>query len=513
MTSPPIRPTSPHLIRHGSRQRVPIVGDHHLFLGGLRGGTEGIYKYDATDPNNLVLVGRVEGRDNRWDDQFSCPVGNLLLISDDQNVGGYVGGLVAVHDTQPDTTPLTVSYVNPPNGSTDRSLNGQIGISFSEWVEFKSVDPSSFILRKPGGTAVPGNWGCTYTTLSFAPDAPLDPNTAYEIVLPASGITDLVGNALATTFTSTFTTGSAAVSPGGGIPGFGGPGDLDPAPPVPLGTASLFSLTSPLTRDTYLWDYGDGNNGTGPSVSHTYAAPGRYSVQFEVIVGSQTTLEAEDGQLSGVNVASSEAGFTGTGYGDYVGTGSNAKIVWTYYAPVAGTVGLTFRYANGAGARPLNLYVNGGTSRLVNLVGTGAWTNWVDLVLPDVSLQAGLNTLELVADAGSAGPNVDHLRIPTPGGGGQSNLFSFTHIVHNPLTASQPTSSQPIAFEDSSVWAVNPDAHTVTELDRDTFAKLNEVTVGLRPKSIALAPDGTLWVVCADSWEIRDHRSRDRGRD
>ncbi|NNM29234.1 MAG: PKD domain-containing protein, partial [Akkermansiaceae bacterium] len=451
--------TDPANIAHTSTATIPSSeymswADDHLFLGGLRGGTQGIWKYDASDPNNLVLVDRVVGRDSRWDDQFSCPVGNLLLITDDQNVGGYVGGVVAVHDTQPDTNPLTVKYVNPPNGSTGQPAGGQVGISFSEWPEFKSVDPSTFILRTPGGSAVPGTWGCTYTTVTFAPDAPLAPNTTYEIVLPAGGVTDLVGNPIAATFTSSFTTGSTGGGDPdpGGTPGFGGTDDLNPVPPVPLGTASNFSVKNPRAGDSYNWDFGDGNSDTGPSVSHTYAAPGRHSVQFEVVVGNETTLEAEDAQLSGVTVASNHAGFTGTGFGDYSGSGPSVKITWTYDSPSAVTGDLTFRYANGSGARPLNLYVNGGSAIFVNLVGTGGWAIWADLVIPGVALQAGVNTLELVADAGGTGPNVDHLRFPTPGGGGQSNTFTFTHIVHNPLTASKPTSSQPIAFEDTSVW-------------------------------------------------------------
>jgi hypothetical protein len=49
--------------------------DDFLFLGGLRGGTEGIYKYCITNPASPVLIGRYVGRDPAWDDQFSCPIG------------------------------------------------------------------------------------------------------------------------------------------------------------------------------------------------------------------------------------------------------------------------------------------------------------------------------------------------------------------------------------------------------------------------------------------------------
>jgi hypothetical protein len=43
--------------------------------------------------------------------------------------------------------------------------------------------------------------------LNFDPDEDLLPNTTYEVVLPAGGVKDLVGNGIAAEFKSTFTTG------------------------------------------------------------------------------------------------------------------------------------------------------------------------------------------------------------------------------------------------------------------------------------------------------------------
>ena len=150
-------------------------GDGHLFLGGLRGGSEGIWKYQITDPGSPRLVGRVPGRDDRWDDQFSVPVGNLVVVSDDQNVGGFVGSFVAVHATQPDIQPPLVSYVNPPDGALQQALTTRIALSFSDQVEFASVDRSSLIVRPLGGQALSGKWGYNQTVVTFWPDRPLVP--------------------------------------------------------------------------------------------------------------------------------------------------------------------------------------------------------------------------------------------------------------------------------------------------------------------------------------------------
>jgi len=473
--------------------------DDHLYLGGLRGGTQGVYKYDISNPASPSLVGRVMGRDSRWDDQFSCPAGNLLLIADDQLVDGkYVGAVIAVQDTVPDTTGPTVKMVRPADGLSGQRLSVEIAISLSEWPEFKSVDPSTFIVRKPGGASVSGRWGCTYTTLTFAPDAPLDPSTDYEIVLPAGGITDLVGNGIATTFTSTFRTGISDT-------GFGGNDEVNPVPAVVKGTSSAFSVSQPEPQRVYAWDFGDGNSATGAQASHVYAAAGRYSIQFQSAIGPTLTLEGEDAVMAGgVVTATNNAGYTGTGFADYPNTqGDGVKITWTVECPAASVQDFVFRYAVAANPpRPLNLVVNGGAPIFLDFTATGAWTNWVNLTVPGVALVAGTNTIELIANAGNQGPNIDHLQLPHPNAGGDISTFSFVHVVYNPLTPQQPTTSQPMARANDLVWAVNPDADSISAIHATTLAKVHEIAVGEEPKAIAKAADGSLWVVCRKSWEI-----------
>ena len=362
--------TDPYNITQVSSVETPTseyvsFADDHLFLGGVRGGTEGIYKYAIRDLNNPTEIGRVPGRDTRWDDQFSCPVGNLLLMADDQFVDNeYVGAVIAVHDTAPDLTPPSVKAFYPANRSTSLSTSGQVAVSFSEWIEFKSVNPSTFILRPVNGAPLKGTWGCTYTTLTFAPDTPLEPATEYEIILPAGGITDLVGNPLAVTYTSTFTTPSNLSS----VP-------IDVAladtPPVELGQPSTFNVISPNSDHTYTWEFGDGRTATGAAVTHVYSQPGRYTV----------------------------------------------------------------------------------------------------------TLRADIQSTRLVTK-------------------------SFLHVVHHPATNIQPTSSQPIVLADGRVWAINPDANTVSAIDTTSLEKLYEIPVDAEPKSIAHSPDGQLWVTCRQAAAI-----------
>ena len=253
-------------------------GDGMLFLGSLR-PNPGNYIHDISDPNNPVQLQYVEGRKDDFleglftDDQFSLPVGNLLILSDDEI---NIGSTIAVWDAEPDSTPPEVAYINPPDGATSQALTSRIGISFTDQVDLRSVTAESLIVRPVGGgDALTGMWGHLQTVISFWPDEPLEPNTTYEIVLPAGGVTDLVGNALPDEFRSVFSTGED-------LPAI----TCDPGPttPVPVGEAATFAATE-VAGATYTWDFGDGSpvvDAPDAAQTHSYDDPGRYIITLTV---------------------------------------------------------------------------------------------------------------------------------------------------------------------------------------------------------------------------------------
>jgi len=61
-------------------------------------------------------------------------------------------------------------------------------------------------VRPVGGQALEGTWSVTMSLLNFSPKESFQPGTSYEVVLPAGGIKDYVGNGIAKEFRSTFTT-------------------------------------------------------------------------------------------------------------------------------------------------------------------------------------------------------------------------------------------------------------------------------------------------------------------
>ncbi|WP_437940623.1 Ig-like domain-containing protein [Sorangium sp. So ce341] len=180
--------------------------DGTLFLGHLRPDA-GVSKIDVRDIHKMSIKSRVWGRleFTNGDDQFSIPVGSLLVLADDELP--YRGMVIAAHSTDPDTTPPAVDTVLPKNGATGLSRKSRIGLSLTDNIEIATVHHGSFIVRPVGGQQVRGKFGLYMGIVNFDPDEDLMPNTTYEIVLPKDGMKDLVGNGIAAEFKSTFTTG------------------------------------------------------------------------------------------------------------------------------------------------------------------------------------------------------------------------------------------------------------------------------------------------------------------
>ncbi len=121
---------------------------------------------------------------------------------------------------------------------------------------------------------------------------------------------------------------------------------------------------------------------------------------------------------SGNVVATTHSGFTGTGYMDFGAVGS--WLEWNNInVATAGNYTLTFRYANRSStARACDVLRNGTTVGSVAFASTGAWTTWGTATLT-VALNAGNNTLRVVARSSTGGPNLDKMDVS---GGGTPDL-------------------------------------------------------------------------------------------
>ncbi|MGB7995081.1 MAG: PKD domain-containing protein, partial [Photobacterium halotolerans] len=78
------------------------------------------------------------------------------------------------------------------------------------------------------------------------------------------------------------------------------------------------------------------------------------------------------------------------------------------------------------------------------------------------------------------------------------------HTVYNPLTLNTPTTASTIVKDANRVYAVNEDNGTVSAISQTSpFGKVWETQVGEKPRTLAIAPDGNLWVANQDSDNIK----------
>ena len=115
--------------------------------------------------------------------------------------GGGGGG--AAPPPAADTTPPTVSSVTPANTSVGFAVNSAITATFSEALTASTVNTTTFTIA-----GVPGTVSYSGTTATFTPTAPLAYATLYTATI-TTGVKDLAGNAMVTSYQWAFTTGAA----------------------------------------------------------------------------------------------------------------------------------------------------------------------------------------------------------------------------------------------------------------------------------------------------------------
>lgn len=101
-------------------------------------------------------------------------------------------------------------------------------------------------------------------------------------------------------------------------------------------------------------------------------------------------------------------------------------------------------------------------------------------------------------------PGLYNIDVTATDAGGYSASWFFRHLVHHPLTPLRPTSSTSIVYDEvrNRIYCVNQDNDSVTAIDPDNLVKLGELEVYRKPESLALTPDGKLWVVHQDDYAV-----------
>lgn len=131
-----------------------------------------------------------------------CTILTILLVLSFSGCGGGGGD-----STPADTTAPVVNYTSPSNGTTNVDINVTISIVFSESMDATTINTSTISMRDYSNNLVSGNVTYSGTTASFSADSALNYSTSYTVTV-TTGVQDLAGNALASTYQFSFATGS-----------------------------------------------------------------------------------------------------------------------------------------------------------------------------------------------------------------------------------------------------------------------------------------------------------------
>ncbi|GIH14336.1 hypothetical protein Raf01_25080 [Rugosimonospora africana] len=155
---------------------------------------------------------------------------------------------------------------------------------------------------------------------------------------------------------------------------------------------------------------------------------------------ASTRYEAESATISQGTVANNHSGYTGTGFVDFTNV-AGSYVQFTVSGAAAGSVTLTFRFANGTGTdRPMSLSVNGTPAATLSFPGTGSWTTWKTVSAP-AGINPGTNTIRVTATTANGGPNLDSLTVQD--------------TVTSPPSSAPPSSASPSPGADWSTRLVD----------------------------------------------------------
>ncbi|MEM7151656.1 MAG: Ig-like domain-containing protein [Myxococcota bacterium] len=199
-------PANPVLAGHydsGGNGGYVFAKDDLAFVG--ESSFAGIY--DISDPAAMAEVATL---DLEGDLDTVTPIGNVVVLSvDDEGTPGE-GSAVAPYLTEVDTVAPYVNWSVPADGATGLPITTRVGVTFNEMVDVKSAWFGSVRLYRTGddGEPVPvmGHISVQENVVNFVPRTPLDPGTEYTFEIPAGGVADYNGNRVTEPFSITLTT-------------------------------------------------------------------------------------------------------------------------------------------------------------------------------------------------------------------------------------------------------------------------------------------------------------------
>lgn len=199
-------PSAPVLAGHydsGGNGGYVFVKDELAFVG--ESSFAGIY--DLTDMGAISQVAQLQ---LPGDLDTATPIGNVVVLSVDDEADPNQASAVAPYAVEVDATPPRADWAVPADGATDLPVTSRVGATFSEMIDPKTAWRGSVRLyaTDEGGELEPveGIISVQENVVNFSPVVPLLPGTTYTFEIPAGGVADYNGNRIEEPLLLTFTT-------------------------------------------------------------------------------------------------------------------------------------------------------------------------------------------------------------------------------------------------------------------------------------------------------------------
>lgn len=160
--------------------------------------------YDVRDPAAITEVARL---DLEGDLDTATPIGNVVVLSVDDEAVADQGSAIAPWAAEPDARGPEVAWTWPNDGATGLRTSSRVGIAFDEAVDALSAFEGSVRLSRADGGRVAAVISAQDTVVNVHPRCPLEPDTEYVVEVMAGGVVDFNGNPVASTTRITFRTG------------------------------------------------------------------------------------------------------------------------------------------------------------------------------------------------------------------------------------------------------------------------------------------------------------------
>jgi hypothetical protein len=218
--------------------------------------------------------------------------------------------------TIPSVTPPSAISVAPPNGATGACPNTIVTATFSKAMNPSSIDDTTFTVIGPGAAPVAGQvtYDSSSHTAIFTPSSTLALNTAYTATI-TTGARDLFGNALASNFVWTFTTGNITCQPG---------------PPTVVSVVPADGASSICSNTLVLATFSEAMNpSTINATTFTLTGPGGASVPGQVTYDAPSHV-ATFTPSSNLALSTLYTATITTGAQDLFGNPLATDFVWTF---------------------------------------------------------------------------------------------------------------------------------------------------------------------------------------